>query len=550
MGNRRRRLVLAAAPAALVLLTAATPLPAQTTAPNPTPVAADAGAGLLVLRTLPGATIPGTPGTGALTGAVALSRATADSTGPANGKSTATSSPFGLSLGGTPIPNPETLSQSAPPDHPTPTTGGNAFPTQLSPLLRGGLLQGSVQARWNDTLGPCVDPISAASTSLADLTAVNTLPALTLPTANDPVAALTGLLGKVQDGFQSQATLLGGGAGTGSVLTMPGTSKVTSTTRLVDVAGQAGKGVQAQSTVSLADITLLPGTPLQTTIKVLSEPTLIATSTGDAATSTVDYSAPVLQFLRNGQEVGRLTANSTDNPLTATVDESAFSIPLQIPLVPNALTGLPAPVLGALGSILTPAAAAGPASLDLGVLPTTTLGAVLGGALPPGSLPNGLLQIGIGEQTARASVGAGGVDCSPRTAPAVLARAASTPPPPGLHRRLLRSDPADLDRHRVDADRRCPARSHATAPTPAQRCHLLTLPPHRTADPTVATIAPTATRGLTLRANASRQASTPSRHRSNACGATPDSTSSTTSLARSGWVGATADPAACSTASR
>jgi len=468
VGNRRRRLVLAAAPAAIVLLTAATPLtptpltaatplPAQTTAPNPTPVAADAGAGLLVLRTLPGATIPGTPGTGALTGAVALSRATADSTGPANGKSTATSSPFGLSLGGTPIPNPETLSQSAPPDHPTPTTGGNAFPTQLSPLLRGGLLQGSVQARWNDTLGPCVDPISAASTSLADLTAVNTLPALTLPTANDPVAALTGLLGKVQDGFQSLAALLGGGAGTGSVLTVPGTSKVTSTTRLVDVAGQAGKGVQAQSTVSLADITLLPGTPLQTTVKVLSQPTLTATSTGDAATSTVDYSAPVLQFLRNGQEVGRLTANSTDNPLTATVDESAFSIPLQIPLVPNALTGLPAPVLGALGSILTPAAAAVPASLDLGVLtvkigaldrraagasvggaaalldiavlPTTTLGAVLGGALPPGSLPNGLLQIGIGEQTARASVGAGGVDCSPRTAPAVLARAASTPPP-------------------------------------------------------------------------------------------------------------------------
>ena len=149
-----------------------------------------------------------------------------------------------------------------------------------------------MQARWNDTLGPCVDPISAASTSLADLTAVNTLPALTLPTANDPVAALTGLLGKVQDGFQSLATLLGGGAGTGSVLTVPGTSKVTSTTRLVDVAGQAGKGVQAQSTVSLADITLLPGTPLQTTIKVLSQPTLTATSTGDAATSTVDYSAP------------------------------------------------------------------------------------------------------------------------------------------------------------------------------------------------------------------------------------------------------------------
>lgn len=467
--SNRRRAALAALPAAAALLTAtAAPAAAQTAAPVQTPAAADAGAGLFVLRALPGASLRGTTGTGLLTGSIGNTVVTADNTKPAGQQSTATAPPFALTLAGqTPTDmSPTTASQTAAPDHATPTTAGFDIPAQLAPLLSGGLLQGSAQARYSDTAGFCVDPISTATTSLADLSAVNVLPSLTLPAlgGTDPTTALTGLtdlLTKAQDGFGGLAGLLSGQTGdTTSVVNAPGTAGATSTTRLVGVPGQTGKGIQATSSLQLTDIQLLPGTPLAVGIKVLQSPTLVATSTGDTATSTVAYTAPVVEITQaDGTVIQKLAA--VDDPTTA-ADETRFSVPLNIPVLDSTVTSAVAALPAAAGSLLTSilgpvvdqgtaalrnldlgvltvkygsfeqqqngASVAGTSSiLDVAVLPTDQLTGLLGSALPTGTLPDALLQLGVGEQTARASVGTGGVDCSVPTTPAQAAPAPGTP---------------------------------------------------------------------------------------------------------------------------
>jgi hypothetical protein len=470
VSNRHRAALVALPAAALLLAATAGPASAQTAAPSPTPAAADAGAALFTVRALPGASLPGVTGTGLLTGAIGTTVVTADSTKPAGKQSTATAAPFALTLAGQSPPPPTTASQTASPDHATPTTTGFTIPTQLAPLLSGGVLQGSAQARYSDTTGFCVDPISTATTSLANLSAVNVLPALSLPTTGtgDPTAALgglTGLLTGAQSGFGGLAGLLTGqSSSTTSVVKVPDTASATATTKLVDVAGRTGKGIQASSAVQLADIQLLPGTPLAATVNVLKAPTLTATSTGDPATSGVSYSAPVVQLTQADGTVTALSA--VDDPSTPR-DETSFSIPLQIPVLGTAVAALPTAVSGLLQPILGPvvdqatgavrnldlgvltvkygqftaapangASVGGSASLlDVAVLPTTTLTSLLGSALPAGTIPDSLLQLGVGEQTARASVGAGGIDCSTPAAVAVAPPAgpaapqASGPPP-------------------------------------------------------------------------------------------------------------------------
>jgi acyl-CoA synthetase (AMP-forming)/AMP-acid ligase II len=79
---------------------------------------------------------------------------------------------------------PGTLSQTAPPDNARPVTGGLSLPSSpLDTLVKAGVLNGSVHARWSDTLGPCVGTISDASTELASLALLNAIPSL--PGASD-----------------------------------------------------------------------------------------------------------------------------------------------------------------------------------------------------------------------------------------------------------------------------------------------------------------------------------------------------------------------------
>jgi hypothetical protein len=146
----------------------------------------DAGSALGMLRFLPNA-VPTSavlagagaqsPKQAALEAGMGLSSAQANSEAYLTyERSIAQSSPFGLSAGGNAPQTPGSLVQTASPDNPQPITGGLNAPS--NPLLNVGLLNGSVHARWSDTLGPCVDTIADASTSVASLSLLNTMPSL------------------------------------------------------------------------------------------------------------------------------------------------------------------------------------------------------------------------------------------------------------------------------------------------------------------------------------------------------------------------------------
>jgi hypothetical protein len=319
-----------------------------------------------------------------------------------------------------------------------------------------------VHAQWSDTLGPCVGTISEAGTELASLSVLNAIP--TLPNVLD----LTGKLNApnldaagnqaIVDGLKKLAgplSTLGGvlaGAGNspangaGSLLSLPNVMSVHSTVRLVDIPGSANKAVQSTSTMQVAAIKLLAGTPFELSINVVSQPTLQATSTGDAKTSSVTYTAPVLEVVQGGKSLGRLDAA---NP--------KLDIPIGIPLpgVPGAGN---LPIIGGLlanGQTVSDAVSQGLRKLDLGVLrlsiaqlsqkdqamtdpfPGFQLGATARmldlqvlptAALGLADLPSALAQVSLGEQVARAYAPTGGVVCG---TPASMPAQPPTPMPQG-----------------------------------------------------------------------------------------------------------------------
>jgi hypothetical protein len=189
--------------------------------------------------------------------------------------------------------------------------------------------------------------------------------------------------------------------------------------------------VESTSTLQAAKLMLLSGTPFAIEIRVVSQPTLRATSTGDAKTSSVDYTAPVLEVWQGGKRLGRLDAA-----------HPKLDVPIGLPL-PGVAGAKDLPVVGGLlanGQPVTDSLrrldlgvlrigvaqldersaemtdpfrgyqlGATARMLDLQVLPTAALG------LP--NLPSALAQVSLGEQVARAYAPAGGVVCLPSATP-------------------------------------------------------------------------------------------------------------------------------------
>ncbi|MFC4854448.1 hypothetical protein [Actinophytocola glycyrrhizae] len=470
------QLATAAGLAALVLGLVAAPAAAQPTTPIPTPanpaspgmssqvgaappwhVVGDSGTGLGIVRILPNSTptkaiVPGMedklPKQSAAELGFGLASAQVNSEAYLSfERSVAQAAPGGLAVQGSSPQAPGALSQTASPDNPKPIHNGLTLPpTPLDTLVRAGALQGQVHARWSDTTGPCVETIADATTEIASLSLLNAIP--TLPSTPD----LTGVFDApeldanadqaVIDGLKRLAgplsTLggaLSGGAkptadGAGSLVSLPNTLSARSTVRLVDIPGSPNKAVQSTSTMQVAALKLLAGTPFEVTIRVVSQPTLQVTSTGDEKTSTVKYTAPVLAVEQGGKVLGQLDAA---NP--------KFDIPVGIPLAPDA------PSLPIIGDLLANGQKATQAlqRLDLGVirlgvaqldqrgtamttpfegfqlgatarmldvqvLPTQALG------LP--NLPSALAQVALGEQVARAYAPTGGVVCRTSEQPA------------------------------------------------------------------------------------------------------------------------------------
>ncbi|WP_433871000.1 hypothetical protein [Saccharopolyspora sp. CA-218241] len=370
----------------------------------PGPIVADAGTLLGIVRLLP-KTVP----TGTIVddpefeealppqsvAEVGMGRAVAQANSTsyfAHERSVAESSPIGVSLLGRVPTLPGALAQTALPDHPEPVTNSFVPATPLDPLLRLGLVDGSAHARWDERTGPCVGTISDASTSLGSVSAVNALPEL-------PEAPEVRRLGGLLDGQQPDAD------GLGSLLHVPDALSARSTVRLVDVPGQQGQAVRSTSSVQVASVRLFAGTPVELRIDVVSRPTLTATATGDPATSTVEYAAPVLRVSQGGRELGVLDAARPE---------------LDVPL-------------GALDLGLL--------RLSIGEFDQATVGTEVRGVARmfdlqllrghPVGIETSLVRISFGEQVVRAGAPEGGVECEAAAPPGAAPAAPASGPTPG-----------------------------------------------------------------------------------------------------------------------
>lgn len=483
--RRRRQLALALpATAALLALSAApamadptyptTPVPSNGSGEPPASVASgpqplghavgDASTGLAILRLLPGAVpantiLPGAaqalPRQSAAELGFGLSSAQANSESYLNyERAIAESSPGGIAVEGNAPQAPGALNQTALPDNPEPVTGGlNPPSSPLDALLKVGVLNGSVHARWSDTLGPCVGTISDASTSLASAGILNVIPSLPGTTDANSLNSLLSASNlnpsQKQDLVNSMSQqagplstlggLLSGGGisstGAGSLLSLPNTLSDRSVVRLVDIPNSPNKAVQSVSTLQVASVQLLAGTPMALDINVVSQPTLTVTSTGDPGTSSVVYTAPVIQVVQGGKTLYTLDAAHPTQDVPIGIPLNMPNLP-KLPVVGNLLPNgqqltpaVPVVDIGVLrltiaqlsqtqqsftggqnGAPFTGFMNTGTARmLDLQVLPTAALGI-------PG-LPTALAEVSLGEQNARAYAPTGGVRCGTTTAP-------------------------------------------------------------------------------------------------------------------------------------
>jgi hypothetical protein len=267
-------------------------------------------------------------------------------------------SPFGFAVAGRSPQAPGTLVQTAIPDNPQPATGG--LPIPETPLGRLKVLNGSVQARWDEKLGPCVSPLATARTSLAGLEVLSALPAeVPLPSR--------------------------------SLVSIPDTFEANSNVRLVELAGSRNKAVESTSTMRAVSVEIAGGIK----IDVVTPPTLTATATGDEGTSRISYTAPVLKVSQNGKELGTLDAA-----------HPVLDVPLLLDLVVVKLqiAGLTEKKASFSGNGFSGFQLGATARmLDVQLLPTDKL------KLP--NLPTALAQISLGEQIVRAAAPQGGVIC-------------------------------------------------------------------------------------------------------------------------------------------
>ena len=146
------------------------------------------------------------------------------------------------------------------------------------PLLNAKLGSATAHSRWNAAACvPVGTPIAQASSELADANV------LTGTELGDALLAIDNKEG--------------------------GTVFSKSTTDLVDVSGQLGKGVRSTALTQLTALTLFKGTENQLTINVLAPPMVEAVATGTPGKSKVTYSEPVLQVVdAAGEVLGELNA--------------------------------------------------------------------------------------------------------------------------------------------------------------------------------------------------------------------------------------------------
>ncbi|MDV6011375.1 hypothetical protein [Haloechinothrix sp. LS1_15] len=390
---------------------------------------------------------------------IGLTSARANSTSRATfERAMAQAAPHGAAAEGAPTiprPVPGTVLQTALEDNEEPRTD-EVEQTDPPPavLASVGDMDASVHARWSDTDGPCVDPIADVELSATELAlgaAVFTVPdvavdELDLPLAEgyEPEGAL-GTLGGLLTGIDAE------GEADGTLVSVPDGLSSRSRVTLTELDDAEGEAVSSATVVEASALSVLAGTPMAIDIEVARAPRLEVTSTGDAATSEVDYRVAELEGTLDGETLFELDA-----------DERSVDVPIGVPTeefaeldVAEELAGLP--IVGGVGAstdgdVLPLPEEADDHILDLFVLRLSTAGLDersgaeehpfpgyrLGASarllevqlLPTEALaealaeldvepPSALAQFTVGEQVASAYTPTGGVVCGP-TDPAAV----------------------------------------------------------------------------------------------------------------------------------
>lgn len=252
--------------------------------------------------------------------------------------------------------------QTAPPDHAAPDVQSLTGPIDGSPLLEAEVATASAQARWisDNTCVADGQPIATSTSSVANASVLTGIPVPQFGT-----------------GVVSVNNATGGPATTSTKIS------------LEPVAGQAGKAVRVNADTQLTGIVLFKGSGNEITINVAAPPKLSVLATGAAATSKVDYTAPVLQVMQGTTVVGEL--NATDADLDLQVPPGGAGSQLLVRLRIGNL----------LSSITNTSVAADAVLLNVTVLDVT------------GTIT--LAQLDVAGAKAAATVPAGGVVCSANT---------------------------------------------------------------------------------------------------------------------------------------
>ncbi len=162
--------------------------------------------------------------------------------------------------------------QEAPPTNAAPVVESLTGPIDLSPVATLEAAKASAHAKWGATDTTCLSttsPISTATSTVLDASVV---------TAGAPIG----------DALLSVVNGNGGAAFTNSSV------------GLVDVAGQSNKGLKSEQLTQLTGVVLFKGSPNEVTLNVSAPPTIQATATGTAGTSTVTYNTPTVQIIQGG----------------------------------------------------------------------------------------------------------------------------------------------------------------------------------------------------------------------------------------------------------
>ena len=189
--------------------------------------------------------------------------------------------PAGIGLG-------QTVRQTAPPTNPAPTVATG--PTLDLGVLRGQLGTASAHASWDEAMrcGATTGPAGTATASAADLAV---LPA----------------------------------PGGRALAALPGNLASSSRTELVEQAGMTA--ARATATASLADLRLFAGSGSELSVKVVSEPVLTATASGQPDGTGVRYQAPVLEISGPGIGSHRLDAPGASLDLALPPGSAATGLP-------------------------------------------------------------------------------------------------------------------------------------------------------------------------------------------------------------------------------